>query len=77
MTMRLRPKFRMALLSKIEDEIWKEYKSYSKVEVYLNEFHEDYYDERGFPDGENIKICRKMMVILIYQKLLQPWISIL
>ena len=57
--MRLRPKFKMELLNKIEDEIWKEYKSYSKVEVYLNEFHEDYYDERGFPDGENIKICRK------------------
>ncbi|MBQ7659984.1 MAG: abortive infection family protein [Alphaproteobacteria bacterium] len=57
--MRLRPKFKMALLSKIEDKIWKEYKSYSKVEAYLNEFHEEWYNERGFPDGENITICRK------------------
>ena len=57
--MRLRPKYKMELLSKIEKKIWEEYKSYSKVEAYLNEFHEEWYNERGFPDGENITLCRK------------------
>lgn len=57
--MRLRPKYKMELLSKIEKKIWEEYKSYSKVESYLNEFHEEWYNERGFPDGENITLCRK------------------
>lgn len=57
--MQLRPKYKMLLLRQIENKIWEEYKSYTRVETYLNEFHEVYYNERGFPDGESITICRK------------------
>lgn len=57
--MRLRPKFKMELLENIEKIIWREYKSYAKVEAYLNEFHEEFFNERGFQDGENMTICHK------------------
>ena len=57
--MKLRPKYKQKLLKQIEDKIWKEYGSYARVESYLNDFHEVWYNDGGFPDGENIAICRK------------------
>lgn len=57
--MRLRPKYRRELLEKIEEEIWKRYRGYTKVEAYINEFHEENYDYRGFLDSENFTIYHK------------------
>ena len=55
--MRLRAKYKMLLLGQIEDKIWEEYKSYAKVEIYLNEFYRIDYD-KGY-EYENMEICRK------------------
>ena len=57
--MQLRPKFKMTLLKQIEKTIWNEYGSYAKVETYLNEFYQEFYDKYGYPNGENFKIYKK------------------
>ncbi len=57
--MKLRPKYKFDLLQQIEKKIWDDYKSYSRVEIYLNEFHEEYFNGNGWPEGENFSIIKK------------------
>lgn len=56
--MQLRPKYKMELLERMEKKIWEEYKSYSKVEAYLNEFYKIDYNDK-FNECENMQICKK------------------
>lgn len=58
--MRLRPKYKMDLVKQIEQSIFDEYKSYSSVEAYINEFIKELdWDRIGCPIQFNFKIQYK------------------
>lgn len=55
---KISPKYRMSLMEKTEKEIWKQYESYNKVEIYLKEFQTEYFNKNGNLKGVNFSIQR-------------------
>lgn len=55
------PKYQMQLVDSVEKAIWKEYKSYKQVRLYINKWHKNNYDPNGFNNDywENFSIIEK------------------
>lgn len=55
------PKYQMQLVNSVEQAIWNEYRSYKQVRLYINKWHRNNYDPRGFNDDywENFSIVEK------------------
>jgi hypothetical protein len=55
------PKYQMQLIASVEQAIWDEYRTYKQVRLYINKWHNNNYDSKGYYDNfwENFSIVEK------------------
>ena len=53
------PKFKMELIQKIAKAIWKQYQKYALVQIFIEQFQKEEWNERGDYQGRNFDIAQK------------------
>lgn len=53
------PKFKMELILSIAQSIWKQYQKYALVQIFIEQFQKEEWDERGDYLGRNFDIAQK------------------